>query len=342
VAYYFGRELRKKLGLAVGLIHASWGGTPAEAWTRRKFLTSENALQPIVERWDNELAQFPEANKLYLRQLDEWKQKVKLARETGLLPPRRPQAPRGNNHPHCPAALFNGMIHPVRSYGVAGVIWYQGESNARRAEQYRTLFPTLILDWRKALDRPALPFLFVQLANYMAVQDQPGPSAWAELREAQALTLRLPHTAMAVTIDIGDAHDIHPKNKQEVGRRLALAARSVVYGESDLVFRGPLYSGHRIVGDRVEIRFEAADGLHARGDDPLSGFAIAGKDKVFRWAHARIEGETVVARHPRVAKPVAVRYGWADNPRCNLENGAGLPAAPFRTDDWRGLTTDAR
>jgi sialate O-acetylesterase len=229
------------------------------------------------------------------------------------------------------------MIAPLRHFAVRGVIWYQGESNAGRAWEYRTLFPTMIQSWRETWGQPVMPFLFVQLANYQARLDEPGESDWAELREAQLLTLKLPHTGMAVSIDIGNADDIHPRNKEEVGRRLYLAALAQVYGR-DLEHSGPLYTGIEIEGDRIRVRFDHAEGLMLRGGAPLVGFAIAGADRTFRWAEAEVDGDSVVVHHPEVKEPVAVRYAWADNPACNLQDGAGLPASPFRSDDWPGLT----
>lgn len=250
------------------------------------------------------------------------------------LPPV-PQSPAGPNRP---TVLYNAMIHPLIPFTIRGVIWYQGESNASRAYQYRTLFPTLIKDWRQNWDEGTFPFLYVQLANYQAVRAQPGESDWAELREAQTMALSLPNTGMAVTIDIGEADDIHPKNKQEVGERLSLIARNLVYGE-DITYSGPLYKSMTRDGDVIRVSFTHVDGgLVVKGGGALKGFAIAGDDKQFYWANARIDGDQVVVSSEDVLNPVAVRYAWADNPICNLYNEAGLPASPFRTDDWPGVT----
>ncbi|MDZ7370753.1 MAG: sialate O-acetylesterase, partial [candidate division KSB1 bacterium] len=218
-----------------------------------------------------------------------------------------------------------------------GAIWYQGESNASRAYQYRTLFPTLINCWRQKWGQGDFPFLFVQLANFKPTAPEPGDSDWAELREAQLMTLSLPNTGMAVAIDIGDAFDIHPKNKQEVGRRLALNALAKAYGR-DIVYSGPIYKSMSFEGNKIRLKFDhVGSGLVAKGPK-LTGFAIAGTDKKFVWAEAEIEGETVLVWSPQVPDPAAVRYGWADNPNCNLYNREGLPASPFRTDDWPGIT----
>jgi len=244
------------------------------------------------------------------------------------------------NHPHRPSNLFNGMIAPLVPMRIRGAIWYQGESNAGRACQYRTLFPAMIQDWRAHWRQGNFPFLFVQLANFKKRAKQPGDSAWAELREAQAMALRLPKTAQAVIIDIGEAKDIHPKNKQDVGKRLALAARAVAYGE-DMTYSGPMYKSMKVEGGKVRLAFDhVGGGLVAKGGGPLKGFAVAGKDKQWHWAEAEIDGKTVVVSSDEVARPVAVRYAWADNPDCNLANEEGLPASPFRTDHWPGVTVN--
>jgi sialate O-acetylesterase len=232
------------------------------------------------------------------------------------------------------------MIAPLVPYAIEGAVWYQGESNAGRAYQYRTLFPAMIEDWRKAWGNGNFSFYFVQLANFTDAKPEPGPSDWAELREAQTMTLKLKKTGMALAIDIGEAKDIHPKNKQEVGRRLALNALAKDYGK-DVDYSGPMYKSMSVKGGEVIIKFTGTDdGLVAKGGEPLKGFAIAGADKKFVWADAKIKGNTVVVSSSQVAKPVAARYAWAHNPVCNLYNGAGLPASPFRTDTWPGETVN--
>ena len=237
-----------------------------------------------------------------------------------------------------PMVLFNGMIAPLIPYGIRGAIWYQGENNASRAYRYRSLFPALIKDWRAHWNQGDFPFFFVQLANYQNVRIKPADSDWAELREAQLLTLSEPNTGMAVCIDIGEADDIHPKNKQEVGRRLALNALNLVY-DQDVVYSGPLYRKMRVEGNKIRLSFDHIDdGLTAKDGDKLTGFSIAGSNKKFVWADAEIDGETILVSSPAVPVPVAVRYAWASNPVCNLYNGAGLPASPFRTDSWNGVT----
>lgn len=350
VAYAFGRQVRLDLGIPVGLIVTAWGGTPAESWTRAEVLGRNSVLQPIAKRWNEALAAFPVRKQAFDKALADWKDAAKQARAKGEKPPRRPRPPPGPTHPHRAAGLWNGMVAPLVPFGIRGVIWYQGESNASRAEQYATLFPEMIKDWRVAWQQGDFPFLFVQLANFRAVREQPGDSAWAELRDAQRRALAVPRTGMAVAIDIGEARDIHPKNKQEVGRRLALCARALAYpdeirGKLDgpIVSAGPLYQAVRFERGRARLTFtHRGTGLAIRGDGPLQGFTIAGSDRVFRKAQAALEDGQVLVWHPDISEPKAVRYAWADNPIANLANAEDLPASPFRTDDWPGVTAGKR
>jgi sialate O-acetylesterase len=239
-----------------------------------------------------------------------------------------------------PTLLYNGMIHPLLNYPITGVIWYQGESNAGRAYQYRRLLPLMIGDWRKQWNEGDFPFLIVQLANFMAPPKEPGESSWAELREAQSMALSLPMTGLAVTIDIGEEKDIHPKDKQDVGHRLALAALKIAYG-MDIVYSGPVFREMKKEGTRLNLSFDhTGSGLVCRDRyGYLKGFAVAGPDRVFHWSKAGLRGNEVWVDCEEVEDPVAVRYGWADNPDdLNLYNAEGLPASPFRTDDWPGIT----
>jgi sialate O-acetylesterase len=233
-----------------------------------------------------------------------------------------------------PLGLYNGMIAPLLNYTIKGVIWYQGESNTGRAFEYHKLFPALIADWRDKRSQGDFPFLYVQLHNFMEPKKQPSESGWAELREAQLETLSVPNTGMAVAIDIGEANDLHPSNKKDVGERLALVARKVAYGEEDIVYSGPIYKSMKIDGNKIILSFtNIGSGLVAKGGGELKHFAIAGKDKKFVWAKAKIEKDKVVVWSEDISKPVAVRYAWADNPEgANLYNKEGLPASPFRTD----------
>ena len=490
VAFFFGRELHRALGVEVGLVHSSWGGTPAEAWTSRSALEKEPSLRPLVADFDLALND-AEARKTFAARLEAWEAanyhrdvsneglargwakpetpsagwgrmdlpqqweraglpidgavwfrraveipaawagkdlrlslgalddfdttyfageeigrtgketpgywavprlytvpgrlvkagravvaarvfdhyggggfsgvtpdlwiapadssgaKVPLAGpweyqvERSLPPstpdfatqPRYPSADNSNS----PTVLYGAMIAPLTPLAIRGALWYQGESNAGAAFQYRTLFPAMIRDWRRAWGRGDFPFLFVQLANYMARAAEPGESAWAELREAQAMTLALPKTGMAVAIDIGETSDIHPKNKHDVGARLARWALADTYGQP-AVRSGPLYRSFSVEGAAVRVRFDHGEGLATADGRPPKGFAIAGADRKWRWAEARIDGQTVVVSSPEVPRPVAARYAWADDPEATLRNGAGLPASPFRTDDWPMLT----
>ena len=259
--------------------------------------------------------------------------RFKPSTKTSKLGPKPIQPFSGPNHP---TLLHNAMINPLLSYNARGVIWYQGESNAGRAYQYRSLMPLLINDWRNKWNKD-LSFYWVQLANFTAAATEPGDSRWAELREAQTMALSVPNTGQAVIIDIGEANDIHPKNKQDVGKRLALIALAKDYGKS-VTFSGPMYKSMKIEGDKIRLSFDHAEGLCAKGGK-LKRFEIAGDDKKFVWAEALIAGNDVVVSSSEVEHPVAVRYAWSDNPEgCNLYNGAGLPASPFRTDQWKGIT----
>lgn len=232
-----------------------------------------------------------------------------------------------------PSALFNAMIAPFSRYPLRGFLWYQGESNAGRWQQHTILFPTMITSWRKLWGDETLPFYFVQLASYKAREKEPGSGGWAFIRESQTKTLALANTGMAVTIDIGDATNVHPRNKQDVGKRLALWAKRDCYGDTDTVVSGPLFASRVVEGNRIRIHFtHIGGGLVAKGGE-LKGLAIAGPDKAFRWAKAKIDGDSILVWNETISDPAFVRYAWADNPECTLYNAAGLPAVPFRTDN---------
>lgn len=337
VAFYFGRELFQKLNVPVGLIHTSWGGTPAEAWTSRTTLESNPDLKCITERWDKTLADYPAAKAAFDKAMTDWQAAAEKAKAEGKPEPEKPKPPQGADSSWLASGLYNAMIAPLVPYAIQGAIWYQGESNAGRAYQYRKLFPAMIEDWRKAWNQGPFQFYFVQLANFTERKLDPDNSEWAELREAQTMTLSLPNTGMALAIDIGEAKDIHPKNKQDVGKRLALNAFAKAY-HKHAIFSGPMYKSMQVKGNKAILKFDHVEGGLVAKDGTLKSFAIAGEDKKFVWADAAIDGKTVVVSSAKVPKPVAVRYGWAHNPDCNFYNGAGLPASPFRTDDWPGVT----
>jgi len=296
VGYFFGRDLHQRLDVPIGLVHTSWGGTVAEAWT------SGEALETM----------------------DDFRAPVRAIRK---LPPASKPA---NGNPNVPTVLYNGMVECLTPMAIRGAIWYQGESNAGRAEQYGRLLPTMIRDWRSRFSGGEFPFLIVQLANFQQPQTEPVEAGWAELREAQATTARNDQqVGLAITTDIGEANDIHPRNKQDVGKRLALQAMQIAYGV-ELVATGPEFDSLSVSGNQAVVHFRSiGDGLRVAGDT-LKGFAIAGSDGKFFWATAAIEGQTVVLSAPEVAQPIEVRYNWATNPIGNLFNQNGLPAAPFR------------
>jgi sialate O-acetylesterase len=234
-----------------------------------------------------------------------------------------------------PTALFNAMLSPVTNYSIKGFLWYQGESNTSRPAEYAQLQPALIAGWRTLWQQGELPFLYVQLPGFMDMTYQPGESEWASFREAQAACQSVPNTAMAVAIDLGEWNDIHPDNKKSVGERLALGAWKIAYGEKNIVHTGPTFRNATIEGNHIALQFDnIGSGLIAIDDEPLSQFAIAGADKKFVWAEARIEQDKVIVWNEAVKEPKYVRYAWADNPDgANLYNKEGLPAAPFRTDN---------
>lgn len=342
VGYFFGRDLQKALQVPVGLIYNAVGATPAEAWISRDALQSDPDLRFLIERWDRRLAyaRTPAGRGELDQVFAEYDARQKEARAKGGWFWRSDAYQEPLKQLGYPGTFFNGRVHPLIPYAIRGVIWYQGEANTGMAHAYRSLFPALIKDWRSRWGQGEFPFLYVQLANWGGLSPQePGPSDWAELRESQLLALRVTNTAMAVAIDIGEAEDIHPKNKQDVGRRLALAARAMVYREP-VVHSGPIYRAMSVEGSSIRLHFDhIGGGLQAR-DGALKHFTIAPDSRKFVWAEAAIDGDTVVVHSDSVTNPVAVRYAWAVNPKgCNLYNKEGLPASPFRTDDWPGLTT---
>ena len=325
VAYFFGRNLEQKMGVPVGLIESAWGGTPGEAWTSLDAISSDAALMPVFAEWSQMMNDQSTTLARRKKQLDTWQETVARAKADGKSAPDRPWAPN-EGQSWRPAGLWNAMIAPITPFPIRGAIWYQGESNAgrERVGSYARLFQAMIRDWRRAWGLGDFPFLFVQLANYKTGQD----ARWPELREAQRQTLEIANTGMAVTIDIGNPDDIHPRNKQDVGTRLALWARALAYGER-IEYSGPLFRQSVPEGNSIRVWFDHAEGLTASGE--LRSFEIAGADGKFVPANAVIEGGSVVASSAAVAAPAQVRYGWSDVPACNLRNAAGLPASPFRS-----------
>ena len=332
VGYFFGRKLLTDLDVPIGLLHTSWGGTPAEAWTSQPALAGNAQLNHVIGDWAKRMEGIPAEMAKYEESLVKWQASVAAAKAAGKPAPNKPRAPEGDASPHKPASLYNGMIAPLLPYTVRGAIWYQGESNAGRYAEYQELLSLMIGDWRQQFGQGDFSFYIVQLANFKARSESPTDTDWAKLRDAQYLTTtKVKNTGLATIIDIGEEKDIHPKNKQDVGLRLALNALAKDYGKA-IEFSGPIFKSLSIDGNKAVVSFDHASGLVSADGKPLTGFAVAGDDGVFVWGEATIVGDTVVVTAPTVAKPSKVRYAWADNPACNLSNKAGLPAVPFKSD----------
>ena len=373
IGYFFGRELRQALNKPIGLIGTYWGGTPAQAWTSISGLQKDPALKNYVNIYEKSkagfakaTAEYPEKMAAFKTELEAWDKtpegvayraaqknweatRQKALSDGKLLSPR-PHVPKSmpvlpappDGGQKAPVTLYDGMVAPIIPYAMKGVIWYQGESNASRSTEYRALFADMITDWRTQWGEGNFPFLFVQLANFKSSDIQ----NWPYLREAQLLTLALPNTGMATAIDIGTANNIHPADKEDVGRRLALTARHVAYGE-DLVYSGPIYKEMKNEDHSISLAFTnegsglvigkapwVPDGFTPLPVDKLIGFTIAGDDQKWMPAEAKIVGDKVIVSSPQVSKPVAVRYAWTNDAKGNLYNKEGLPASSFRTDDW--------
>ena len=374
VAFFFARDLRAKLGVPVAILHSSWGGTPAQAWLSMEAMREVPPFENHVNRYDEALAKHrevlahPEMMEAYRDDLAQWQKEVAPAfndvmkawnagpKTTPKPVPARPEPtnpdpmdiPSPSSRPGTPSVIFNAKIAPLAGYAIRGALWYQGEANGSSGIEYRTLLPRLIGDWRKHWGQGDFPFLVVQLAAW-DMDKNPAPlHQWPWLREAQLITVKtVPNTALAVAIDVGNPADVHPKGKEPVGQRLALAARKLAYGDRALVASGPVFREAKAEDATMRVTFsEIGGGLvigqapwRAEGDaqwpqDKLVGFTVAGEDREWVDAEARIEGEAVIVSSPAVAKPVAVRYAWANSPRCNLYNREALPAVPFRSDDW--------
>lgn len=337
VAYFFAREIHKKLNVPVGLITTAYGASTAEAWISREALQARADLHFLLEDYARKCQEFDSgaAQKKYEEDLTVWKEAAARAEAAGQKPPRKPAAPK-NPHldQHSPCVLFNAMVSPLIGYAFRGALWYQGESNIPTAAVYDRILETLIQDWRGRWGQGDFPFVYVQLAGYGKPPTEPCcGGGTTRVREAQAKVRRVPRTAMVTAVDIGESNNIHPKNKQEVGRRLALAARALAYGEA-IEYSGPTFEKMVLEGDCVRLLFShVGRGLVLKTSEP-SGFAVAGADRRFVWADVRLEGDTVVVCSPQVPRPVAVRYAWDDFPFVSLYNEEGLPAIPFRTEPF--------
>jgi sialate O-acetylesterase len=322
VGFFFGRILNQALDVPIGLIDDAWGGSACEAWVRRDILEKDGKYADLMARWKETEEKYASADSEAKRPLE--------------------AQMRGNARP---ANIYNGVLKPTIGYGIRGVIWYQGESNAGRAYQYRDLFPLMIESWRDEWGQGPFSFYWVQLADFMAEKPGPADSAWAELREAQTMTMkRLPKSGQAVIIDIGEGRDIHPRNKQDVAKRLARWALANDYGMA-IPYRSPEYKAMEKSGNKVVLKFDyvGKGGLYTFDVNEPHGFTIAGSDQKFVAAQAKVTGpDTIEVWSDQVSDPASVRYAWADNPVCNVYSKDGLPLTPFRTDDWKGVTADAK
>jgi sialate O-acetylesterase len=339
VGFLYGRYIHEILGVPVGLINNAWGGSAAEAWVRRDALEKDPRFKALMERTTKREVQLQSAKGKadFVAATEKWKAdsaKAKAEKKTV------PQAPRDwlidNSRP---GNIFAGMVHPTVGYGMKGVIWYQGESNAGTAYEHATLFPFLIEQWRKEWGQGDFSFYWVQLADFMAEKPTPGDSNWAELRETQTKTMKLPKTGQAVIIDLGEARDIHPRNKYDVASRLVRWALVKDYGLT-FAYRSPELKSATFNGNTARLTLDCfGSSLRAFDVAEVKGFAICGADKVWHWADAKIVGrDQVEVSSEKVPEPIAVRYAWADNPVCNLYSAEGLPVTPFRTDDFDMIT----
>lgn len=343
--YYFGVELQKQLNVPIGLINSSYGGSQAEAWTPVEYLLASADLKPTVDRkkiWDEER---PRVKKQYDDAIEQWREQAYIARAAGAIPRPSPPVPDALREYRVAASIYNGMIEPLIPFSIRGAMWYQGESNEARAQQYGILLPVMIKSWRERWGEGDFPFGVVQLPNYRDTKDEPSDEAWSHVREAQRLTAAsVPRTGLIVTIDLGEARDIHPKNKWDVGMRMARWALADVYKQK-ILKSGPAFQKAEIADSKMVVTFsDVGAGLKLlRGSKPEE-FAIAGADRKWYWAETKVVGRNrVEVWSPQVSQPVAVRYAFNNNPRNpNLTNDTGIPAGPFRTDNWPGPTDGKR
>lgn len=333
VAYFFARDINKALQSPVGIIHSSWGGSPVEGWMSPESL-ADPAFATVRQRWDELLKAYPAKQKKYDADMLAWKEAVKQDPKL-----KRPAPPIGPTSQHKLSGPYNGMIKPLIPYTFRGMLWYQGEANVARGETYSALFKTFIPQIRQDFGQGDFPFYFVMLAN-LGAYNSPNLSM-AFLREAQTTALTLPQTGMAVATDVGEDKDIHPKNKQEVGKRLALVALANTYGKGN-EYTGPVLKDSAVEGNAMKLTFTHAEGMTLKPVRPdKKSFELAGADKVYHPAEAKVDGNTITVTSAQVAAPLTVRYAYAGNPELIVYNAAGLPAPPFRTDTWPVLPAAA-
>lgn len=344
VGFYYGRLLHEILDVPVGLIDNAWGGSAAEAWVRRDVLEGDPRFKGLMERTLKSEADAvdPVVLAKYEAAVADWKLKAEEAKKAGRTPPQAPNSPAGWLSGNArPGNIYNGSLLPAIGYGIKGAIWYQGESNASRAAEYEDLFPVMISNWRKDWGQGDFPFYWVQLADFQSEPAQPGDSNWAELRESQTKTLTaVTNGGQAVILNLGEASDIHPRDKRDVAERLARWALAKDYG-INMVHRSPEYKSATFANGKAVLTLDlfGSERLRAHDVNQLKGFAICGEDKKWSWAEARFAGkDTIEVMAAAVPNPIAVRYAWADNPVCNLTNAEGLPVTPFRTDSFPRIT----
>ena len=345
VGYFFGRQIHQTLGVPVGLVNNAWGGSAAAAWVSREKIAKHPTLKVIHEEWLKKEADCKNGTADYEKELARWEAATQAAKNSGAPMPRKPKSPEelmtGNARP---GNIHSGVLNPTIGYGIKGVIWYQGESNSTRAYQYRELFPFLIKSWRDEWAQGDFPFYWAQLADFKAEKSSPSESDWAELREAQTMTMKsVPNTGEAVIINLGEGQDIHPKNKQDVAKRLARWALAETYHQQGIVCRSPLYKSMEKQGNKILLTFDhvAKNDKAWRPFDVAKpiGFTIAGPDRKFMPAKATILADgRIEVMNKKINDPIAVRYAWADNPVCNMYTADGLALTPFRTDDFPGIT----
>ena len=345
VGFLYGRYLHEILGVPVGLIDDAWGGSAAEAWIRREALEKDPRFKLLMDNTVKREAELEsdKAKSDYDAAMAKWKEAVDAAKAEGKPAPRQPLSPQlwmsGNARP---GNIFNGVLNPTIGYGIKGVIWYQGETNASRAYEYAELFPFLIQQWRKEWNQGDFPFYWVQLANFQTRTAEPQQSAWAELRESQTKSMKVPNTGQAVIIDLGEGYDIHPKNKHDVAARLVRWPLVKDYG-MNFPYRSPEFKSMEVQGNKAVVTLDCfGSALRPFDVKEAIGFAVCGEDKVWHWAKGTIQsGNKVEVSSDKVEKPVAVRYAWGDNPACNLYSKEGLPVTPFRSDDFDMITKPA-